>query len=338
MLILSRRKLLASGAAALAYNKLVAEEARAQSPCGSFYPTAPAPAVAKGRTQLIWEDDFTVQGLIAPPGSTAMSGFNWWAAPQATITGSNPCILVLPNATADSISNGNTTGSAYQSAVGGLIKLRGPNAPGNGNVTISSTPFSTQKVSNPGFGCWGPDIYMEVLCQFNPQCTANNQWFAPLWMNSQVQNLSNPTGQGTYEEIDPIENYCGNFGFNPNNSTFSAHQWNNGVGQVAGGGGSLGNNAFGNAWHQLIWDAEWHVVGFSWEATSPTTGTWECFVDNQPSVLFPYSGAGFSSAAFPVGAGGTPGWGLLQTGYPLYALSGGPPGYDMYLDYIRVWC
>lgn len=324
-----------AGAAALgAYGRLRAAEAQT---CGLFYPSAPpSPASSVGYTRLLFADDFNLPGTVASTPSPT-SGYNWFLASNATSTNA----VVSPTGTAAGISNGNTGGGNFASANGGILTLNGPNAPGNGNVTIFSTPISTQKVTNPGFGCWGPNIYAEIYAQYNPAFTATNQWYAPLWFFTQIPVVIG--GQTVGQEVDLNENYCGNFGYSPTNGTFAGHTWNATTGtQIDSGGGSYGTNPGGipSTWVQSNMDANWHVYGMLWTQTGASTGTIQVFFDNQPQVIYNGNAATpYATSVLPVGTGGTTGFEYLTGSSPLYAIMGGPPGTggNINIDYVRVW-
>ena len=329
-----RRRGLLTGAAASAVYAGLRRPAAAQS-CGAFYPSSPpAPATAAGYTQLLFADDFTVASTLAPTASPT-SGYNWFLASNAA----NPANAAInTTATAASVSNGNTGAGSFASGLGGILTLNGPNDPGNGNVTIFSTPIGTQKVSNPGFGCWGPNVYIEIYAQYNPAFTATNQWYAPLWMWTQIPVSIGGTPEG--EEVDFIENYCGNFGYADNVGTFGGHTWvlSNGT-NPTNGGGSYGTGT-GGSWAQTPMDANWHAYGMLWKSTGASTGTIQVFFDNQPQVIFNNSAsAPYSTSILPVGTGGTVGFEALTGSSPLYAIMGGPPGTggNINVDYFRVW-
>ncbi len=342
-MLIKRRSLLTGAAALAAHSRL----AKAQTgSCGPVTFTAPSQAAAAGFSRLVFSDDFAVAGSIAPT-TAPLSGYKWYLANGATSANA----VVNTAATAASISNGNSGGGSFASSGGGVLSLNGPAIPGNGNVTIFSTPLATQKVNNPGFGCWGPNIYVEIYAQMNlsiygPSNPANNQWYAPAWFWTQVP--STYQGNAAGEELDLIEEYAGNFGYANNNGTFSGHVWslNGTTSTVCGtpastqldcGGGSFGTG-LGGSWTQISIDSNWHAYGFLWKTTGTNTGTLQAFYDNQPATIYWSRGfAPYATSALPVGTGGTAGFELLDNNSPLYAIMGGPPGANMNIDYFNVW-
>jgi hypothetical protein len=318
LLILNRRKLITGSAALSAMASL--KKARAQQNCSSFYPSAPAPAVALNYNTLYWGEDWNIPNTVAQNNSIT-AGVNW--IPAANASSAN--YTVNTTGTAVAVSNGNTSGGLYPSQDGGIAFFNGPNDPGNGNYTLATTPLSTQGVINPGFGCWGPNIYVEVYCQFNPSCAGDqgeNQWYSPLAMKSQVF-----PGLANAQQLNIVQNYCGNQGFGATTTRFTFNDGN-------AGGGTWGTGT-GTNWTPFVQDSGWHAFGFSWVVTSATTGVIQPFLDNQPAVLSGYT----SASKITVGVGGVTGLTSLVTGAPLCIVVGGPPGTgdNIYTDYYRVW-
>jgi hypothetical protein len=331
--LLSRRKLVTDGAATVTlFNIIQSRPAEAQSPCGTFYPTVPAEAAAAGFTKLVFRDDFTVPGTIDPTGN-ATAGYNWYLRPGIGVTSADT--VVSAGLSAAGVSNGNSGGGSFASPLGGILALNCPVAGGNGNTTIISTPPSSIKSYNPGFGCWNHG-YFEFYAQMNPNVTANNQWWA-LWFFSQLITSGTHT-----TEIDLMESYSGNFGYTGGSQdymTTGGHQWSStGGNQVAAGGGGIVSNAPGNP--ALLLDLNWHLYGMLWVSTGSNTGYFQIFIDRVP--VYAYNG-GNPVTKIASGTGGISGYqwaeegGLLyiQLGCPGRAAVGGSG--ILYLDYINVW-
>ena len=292
--------------------------------------TAPAQAAAVGYTTLLFNSDFTSANEVAPNGS-ATSGYNWYW--QASTQASD--ITVSPGLTAAAVNNGNSGGGSFASPAGGILTLNGPNT-NTGNVTICSTPQSTQgqggSNTNPGFGNWAY-CYIEIYAQCQPNTSFNNMWFA-LWADSQqVVNQQ-------YQEVDFFETFCGNFGYPTNYQAFSAHEWNASTGsEPASGGGQYGTSSGGTFKITAI-DTNWHLFGFLWVKTGTNTGYVTCYFDNVAQTIYNANGgAPYSSTQIPTGTGGASGWNYLDPCGPLYLKIGGPYGTNgnYNIDYVRVW-
>lgn len=322
MISLPRRRLLSGGAAALAYNALKRQEARAQSPCGTFYPPTP-PSYASGY-KLKFRSDFTLKNEVDPTG-TATSGYNWYI--QGGINASAAANAPI-NTTA-------TASGSFASPFGGILALNGPNYPGDGNVTICSTPESTQGNSIPATGCWTHGLF-ELYGQMSNITTAtNNQWWA-YWFDTQVDG--NSPG---LTELDTLENFMQNFGYPTSELSSGGHQWNPGDGQVANAiGGSYGTmTGPGGSWVQTNADTGYHKFGMLWvQLTAPSgggsgTGYVEIYYDDVAQTLYPYQ----ASPRIPSGTGGQIGYQWLEYGQPIYCKLGGPPGFNFNIDYFQVW-
>ena len=279
-------------------------------------PTPPPQASAVGYTTLLFNTDFVSASEVDSTGTATSNPPYWFLQTSIGATAANA--VVQPTMTAAQVSNGNTGGGSFASPNGGILVLNGPNVPGSGNVTLSTTPEATQSSSLPSFGSW-KHVYFEAYIQFNPNITANNQWFA-WWSFSQV------AVGGLASEIDFIENYCGNFSYADTVWTCAGHDWtSSGTNTANGGGASQSANA----------DAQWHLYGCLWVSTGPGTGQISFYRDNVLQVIFNNNTSSNYSNPIPTGTG-SPGFVNIEAGVQQYMKLGGPPD-NMYVDYVRVW-
>ena len=274
-------------------------------------------AVGYRKTYLF--DDFTTSGTIG----SGTSGTNWYLNTSIGATSANAAAKTT--ATAGSMNGGNA--GPFASPNGGILVLNGPNYPGSGNITICSTPPSSQKSYTPPFGCW-KHAYFETYAKFDPTFHFSGQWFA-WWLNPQVVT------NNSYNEIDGFENFCGNYNYPDSQIPFSGHEWNttNGA-NIASGGGAIGTVSNG-AFTQVNADKNWHRYGILWVSTGTGTGYIEFYYDNQIVITYDRFAAGLGGQ-IPTGTGGWPGFRSLESGAPLFMMFGGPPGSDFLVDYARV--
>ena len=344
--LISRRTLLTGAGASAAYLALQPERVRAQSPCGTFFPTAPAPASAVGYNTLVYADDFNVAGTIGD--ASQLSGFNWYYIPGFNVQPANA--IVSTAKTAAQVTNGNSGGGPNSSPLGGILQISGP-ATGGNNTTLLSTPASTHVTTPVKYGAY-QHAYWEFYAQFDNNYVFNGDWYA-LWFFSQVnvpyQNGSlNFTQVGT--EVDLMEAFCGNYGFPSNQQTGSGKQWT--VPNVSGGGSYLSNGSAydslsGSTYTQINADSNWHTFGLLWVGPSGgTPGYTQFYIDNN---LITFFGQGTSknttgTAVNGQGLSGTAGWQWIENS-PLYMQMGGPPtggsggagqGF-LNVDWVRVW-
>ena len=307
---LSRRRLLTGGAALAAMAQL-SRRANAQS-CPAYMPTAPAEGIAAGYTQYTWGDDFNVAGTVNPVVNDNSPNFNWWLQP-----GNGASIANVTVDTTAKVSN------QWASPQGGVLSLKGPNWPNNGNVTISSTPASTQGKSVPPYGAYPEGCWDFLLQMSNVNCTDNSQWYA-WWFDTQV----NGPAPGM-DELDGGENYCNNYGYASTVMTSGSHEWTS-AGQTASGGGTYGTLVNGT-WKQTLMDSGWHRGTLILKQLTSNTGYVEIFWDGVPQVLY-----GHPSSRIPTGAGGATGYQWLSLGgQPIYIKLGGPPSSNYNFDYAR---
>jgi hypothetical protein len=274
---------------------------------------------AVGYTNTYLFDDFTTQGTIG----SGTSGTNWYLNTSIGATAANAAVNTT--ATAASMNGGNA--GSFASPNGGILDLNGPDYPGSGNITISSTPPSSQKSYTPSFGSW-MHAYFETYAKFDPTFQFNGQWFA-WWFDPQVVT------NDSFNEVDGFENFCGNYNYPNSQISFSGHQWDPTDGtDVASGGGAIGTVSNGT-FTPIAADGNWHRYGVLWVSTGAGTGYIEMYYDNQLLVTYDRFAAGLGGQ-IPTGAGGWSGFQTLESGAPLYMMFGGPPGSDFLVDYARV--
>lgn len=328
---LTRRGLLTGAAALSMIDGLKLSDAQAQSACGSFYPTPPAPAAAAGFNNLVFSDDFDVAGTIGPGTTSDGSGnFNFWLWNQCNNTlgtgaSSTANVVLLPTQTAAGVSNGNSGGGSFASANGGILQLNGP-ACGSGNITVASQ-------QNAFYGG-----YIEAYLQFNPNLNVNGNWIA-WWMNARNRIPFGGFSQ-IWTELDIVEVYDGNFGFPASGAYASCKQWGaNGSNSVAGAGQYIVPNGSAN----FVQDSNWHKFGFRWQVdgglsagpNTTATGTISFWIDDLQMVTW---NNGNPKTSYRSGPGGDPGAQYMNFSVqPLYL--GGPfgAGANMNVDYVRVW-
>jgi hypothetical protein len=290
----------------------------ADAGAGTSIPIPPF-VTAVGYTNTYLFDDFTTSDTIG----SGTSGTTWYLNTSIGATSANAAANTT--ATAASMNGGNA--GSFASPNGGILVLNGPNYPGSGNITISSTPPSSQKSYIPPFGSW-MHVYFETYAKFDPTFQFGGQWFA-WWFDPQVVT------NNSFNEVDGFENFCGNYNYANSNISFSGHEWDptNGT-DTASGGGSIGTVSNG-AWAAIVADGNWHRYGVLWVSTGTGTGYIEMFYDDQLVVTYDRFAAGLGGQ-IPTGTGGWAGFESLESGAPLYMMFGGPPGSDFLVDYARV--
>jgi hypothetical protein len=314
---LKRRGLLTGAAAMAAMVKF--ERAWGQPVCDNMYPTAPAVVAAAGLTAYDWGDDFDVACTVDPDG-THTSGYNFYWQQGINSTKANISVNTTEAAT-----------GSFASSNKGVLTLDGPNFPGEGNVTICSTPQSTQNVSIPTKGCWYHGAWVVYASQPLP-CTANNQWYAPLWFDQQISNNPDVTGQNKgMTELDDEENYCTNFGFGQTTMTFAGHEWSSNGTQV-GGGGTYQTKAANGTFSETVLTSGYHRFIITWVPVTSTTGKINFFYDDITQYAY---NNGNPISDIPTGVGGLAGFRWLENNVPVYIKIGGPPGFKMKLDYCQ---
>jgi hypothetical protein len=281
-------------------------------------PTIPIPAYATavGYTKEYRFDDFTSNSI-----GSGTSGTNWYlnsgiGATTATSTStassgtgsvnqSTPPsnATVYTKATAAQVANGNRGAGSFASPKGGILVLNGPNWPGNGNITIMTTPPSSQKSYIPSFGVWR-HVLFEAYIQYNINFYQNNQWPA-WWFNPQM------VVNGKYNEIDGMEQFGGapgNFNYPATNISFSGHEWNGDTGaKIADGGGSIGTVS-GGVFTQTKANNNFHKYGVLLVQTGTGTGYIEMYHDDVKQVTYDQFAKGNSSGRIATGTGGVPGF------------------------------
>lgn len=297
MISLPRRRLLAGGAAALAYNQL--KQAEAQGVCGTFSPTAPAQAVAAGMTRLIFADDFNVPGTIAPGLQT--SGYNWYpntdfgattAVGSGAGNGSPPAnITVYPTATAAGITNKNSGGGSFASPGGGICVLNAPVAAANGIATMTTTAGATQQHSIPSTGVF-THWYSEIYAQFQPLFICPGQWTA-WWFGTQLDSI--PPGQTLLgsQELDWMEANAGNnlfTGILSERMTTSGHCFLSNNTQPFAGGDTY-NGVGPTPGPAINTDNNFHLWGYLKQSTGNGSGLIHVYYDNVLQTIFSLGGA-----------------------------------------------
>jgi hypothetical protein len=313
---LSRRKLLVGAAAMAALNRI--EKGYGQPVCGTFYPTPPPAVAAAGMTACDWGDDFDIAGTVDPDG-THTSGYNlYWTGGYGT-TSANGQVLTTTAAS-----------GSFASPNKGLFRMNGPNFPGSGNVFWCTTPQSTQGKSIPDRGCWYHGAWVFYVNQPLP-CNANNQWYAPLWFDTQLNNQKDVTGQNKgFTETDGEENYCANFGFQQTTMTSGSIEWSS-DGSHVGGGGTLQTKQPDGTFKETVLTSGFHQFIIIWSSVTSTTGQMQVWFDGVQQYLW---NSGNPIANIPTGAGGIPGYRWIENNTPIYGKLGGPPGYNMDMDYL----
>lgn len=273
----------------------------------------PAPAAGAGFGTLVFEDDFTTNDTIAPTQNAA-SGYKWyWSFDDSTVQPWS----VSTTATAASIANGNTGGGSNASPHGGILTVSGPGAPNDALVTVPGWALNNAGAVLPaeGDGCWS-HAYFEAYIQFQIDGTdssASSTGWPAFWSWS-VQGLKNFGFGGSslttanYSEIDFMETYGIIFGQTPGNWTATMHQW-------------PANNASDG--HNNHTDDQWHTYGCLWTKSGTGAG----------QVKFYFDGAQVD---------GTVDTGTGQTQFSLEAMYqflvlGSGKGWDMNVDWVRVW-
>lgn len=331
--LITRRGLMtgAVAGASAAYVGLQPERVRAQSPCGTFYPTPPPGAAFGGFSRLVYADDFNVAGTIGPQSST--TGYNFYLNADFNDTLANATIL--PTQTAAGVANGNSGGGPAASPLGGILKMNGTGPNNSGNITIRSSSTNYTGNSNPGLIYGG---YIEAYMQFNPNLNKPSNWPA-WWMNAQQRITFNGTAN-SYAEIDIMENFLGNFSFPTSQTGGNTKEWTP-SGSVSCGG-TFGN-VLNGAYTQFNQDSNWHAFGVCWTVngglgsgpSTAATGTFSYWLDNQK--IYTYNGGNFKTI-FNTGPGGDVGARFVNFSYQVLLLGGGyGAGADMNVDYVRVW-
>jgi hypothetical protein len=273
----------------------------------------PAPAAGAGFDTLVFEDDFTTNDTIAPTQNAA-SGYKWyWSFDDSTV---HPW-SVSTTATAASIANGNTGGGNNASPHGGILTVNGPGAPNDALVTVPGWALNNASAVLPaeGDGCWS-HAYFEAYIQFQIDGTDSSVestgW--PAFWSWSMQGLKNFGFGGSslttanYSEIDFMETYGIIFGQTPGNWTATMHQW-------------PANNASDG--HNNHTDDNWHTYGCLWTSTGAGAG----------QVKFYFDGAQVD-ATVDTGTGQTQF--SLEAMYQFLVLGSGK-GWDMNVDWVRVW-
>lgn len=283
------------------------------SPIVDAAPAAPGPAAGAGFTHLVFEDDFTTADSIAPTQNAA-SGYKWyWSFDDSTV---HPW-SVSTTATAATVANGNSGGGANASPYGGILTVNGPGAPNDALVTVPGWALNNASAVLPaeGDGCWS-HAYFEAYIQFDVDGTDSSVestgW--PAFWSWSAQGLKNFGFGGSslttanYSEIDFMETYGIIFGQTPGNWTATMHQW-------------PANNASDG--HNNHTDDNWHTYGCLWTSTGAGTGQVKFYFDGGQVDDTVDSGTGQTQFS-------------LESMYQFLVLGSGQ-GWDMNVDWVRVW-
>jgi hypothetical protein len=278
---------------------------------GAVSPVAPAPAAAAGFTHLVFEDDFTTNDTIAPTQNAA-SGYKWYWSFDVT---SNPPWTVQTAATAASVSDAGPGTNA--SSAGGILTVSGPGEPNDALITVPGWSLNSSSATLPaiGQGNWSHayfEAYIHARIDGNSSTSPSSGW--PAFWSWSIQGLRNFGFGGSslttasYSEIDFYETYGTIFGNQPGNWTATMHQWPANVASD------------GDTQHT---DNGWHTYGCLWTSTGQGTG----------QVKFYYDGAQVD-ATIDSGTG--------QAQFSLESMSqfivlGSGKGWDMNVDWVRVW-
>jgi hypothetical protein len=276
-------------------------------------PAAPAPAAAAGFTSLVFEDDFTNAGTIAPTQDAA-TGYKWYWS--FDIQGAQPW-SVATGATAASVSNGNDGGGGNASPHGGILTVNGPGAPNDALVTVPGWALNNDKAVLPaeGDGCWSHayfEAYIQFLTNGNASTAESNGW--PAFWSWSAQALKNFGFGGSsltvanYSEIDFMETYGTIFGNEPGNWTATMHQW------------PANASSDGHTQHT---DEQWHTYGSLWTSTGTGTGQVKFYFDGEQVDDTVETGPGQTQFS-------------LEGMYQFIVLGSGK-GWDMNVDWVRVW-
>lgn len=277
--------------------------------------TAPAPALAAGFTNLVFEDDFTDATTIAPDASPA-AGYNWYWSNAVDGT----CYTVLETDTAATISNGNTGGGSNASPAGGILQL--PTAisvtPGVSaqNASLITVPgWQLVSVPSEGDGCW-QHAYFEAYMQFRINGATDPDWTAsgwPAFWTWSVQALNeygfggSPITTAAWAEVDIMETYDTFFGHTAGDVTGTAIQW----------------PAHSVDFVSTTTNDEWHTWGCLWKQTGAVTGQLNFYKDNVAIGSAILTGTGHTQVS-------------LESMYQFLILGTGV-GWETNVDWVRVW-
>jgi hypothetical protein len=279
---------------------------------GAVSPVVPVPAAGAGFTHLVFEDDFTTSDTIAPTQNAA-SGYKWYWS--FDITAAPTPWSVSTSATAASVTDAGPGTNA--SPAGGILTVNGPGEPNDALVTVPGWSLNNGNATLPaeGDGNWAHayfEAYIQSRIDGNSSTSPSSGW--PAFWSWSIQGLRNFGFGGSslttaaYSEIDFYETYGTIFGNQPGNWTATMHQWPANV------------SSDGNTQHT---NDGWHTYGCLWTSTGAGTG----------QVKFYYDGAQVD-ATVDSGTG--------QTQFSLESLSqfivlGSGKGWDMNVDWVRVW-
>ena len=226
------------------------------------WPTPPPGAVAAGFTRLAFIDDFTNASTIAT-SSAQSSGANWYYSFDNTAQ----TTTVNTTQTAASLSNGNTSGGANASPVGGIVSIKNTGASvQEAWITVPGSSLNNSGAVQPaaGVGNWA-HCYIEGYFQFNPATAPSAGSWPAFWAWS-LEGLktfgfgSSALAATSSFELDMYESF-GTQNFSDIAGSFDStiHVWslnpNRAINIVDGFPPS--NPPFFNS--------EWHTVGVLWQ-------------------------------------------------------------------------
>jgi hypothetical protein len=281
-------------------------------PVGCYSSSPPAPAAAAGFTHLVFEDDFTSASTIAP-SQNAASGYKWYWSFQVS---SQPVPWsVQPLATAAGYGDAGPGNCA--SPTGGILTVNGPGEPNAALITVPGWTLNNANATLPakGDGNWAHayfEAYIQTRIDGNSSPDASSGW--PAFWSWSVQALKNFGFGGSdlttaaYSEIDFFETYGTIFSNKPGNWTATMHQWPANV------------SSDGHTQHT---DGDWHTYGCLWTSTGPGTG----------QVKFYYDGSQVDNTV-NTGTGQTQ---FSLEGLSLFLALGSGNGWNMNVDWVRVW-
>ena len=216
-----------------------------------------------------------------------------------------------------SVANGNTGGGTNASPHGGILTVSGPGEPNDALVTVPGGALNNAQAVLPaeGQGCWA-HAYFEAYIQFrtdgNSSTDAATGW--PAFWSWSVQGLKNFGFGGSslttaaYSEIDFMETYGTIFGDKPGDWTATMHQW------------PANASSDGHTQHT---DEQWHTYGCLWTSTGSGTGQVKFYFDGAQVDQTVDSGTGQTQFS-------------LEGMYQFIVLGSGK-GWDMNVDWVRVW-
>ena len=292
-------------------------------------PAPPAPAVAAGFTNLVFDDEFTTSTTIAPANTTPASGYNWYRHGEVEPDD----LAVNPGA-----------GSGATADATGVLTIN--NTPDVFNGVLQTVPANATGAQRAGTWQHG---YFEARIQYLPTVSGHggrkNGW-PSFWLWA-VQALSPAQGQRT-AECDIFEALPLGTAGASSQAINTMHNWENSRDYAAQsnlfntGSNNLQVSLVGSTASAQPTDGAWHTYGCLWTSNGNGSGTVQFYYDgflivHQGGVTTFLTGTNQSLAPGQI-SGSTIGTALTaMESDNLFIYLGTAQGWPLNVDWVRVW-